>query len=509
MTGQASLGWFARHEARLAWRDVATMLQGGRRGRALWAAFAVAVFVAVLHWLAYGLLAPMAGSLRAPDKPMLVALTGSALLAWMLLLSQAMESVTRSFYARADLDLILSSPAAARRLFAIRIGANAVATVAAAVLLIGPVIDVAAAVAGPRLLFGYGMVVAMGCSALAVAVCVTAALFHLVGPKRTRLVAQVAAAVVGAGFVVAIQAIAILSYGGVSRRALFQSPAVIAAAPALSSVAWWPARAALGDGGALAACLGVALAALAVAIAICASVFARNAARVASVAESAIVGRRTIVLRRRSRGQALRAKEWKLLWRDPWLVSQSLMQVLYLAPPALLLWRDYGTDGRGLVVLVPVLVMAAGQLAGGLAWLAISGEDAPDLVASAPLTSGFVLRAKIEAVLVAVALPIVPLVAAMAFAAPCLAAVTLVGAALGAAGASAVQLFFRSQASRANFRRRQTSSRLATFAEALLSISVAAAAGLSASGLWLATPVPLAVAVLVLIASRAMGSSAR
>jgi ABC-2 type transport system permease protein len=37
--------------------------------------------------------------------------------------------------------------------------------------------------------------------------------------------------------------------------------------------------------------------------------------------------------------------------------------------------------------------MAAGQLAGGLAWLSISGEDAPDLVATAPIGSRRILWA--------------------------------------------------------------------------------------------------------------------
>ena len=50
-----------------------------------------------------------------------------------------------------------------------------------------------------------------------------------------------------------------------------------------------------------------------------------------------------------------------------------------------MLWRAFGSHSDDLVLLVPVLVMAAGQLAGGLAWLAISGEDAPDLVATAPI----------------------------------------------------------------------------------------------------------------------------
>ena len=46
-------------------------------------------------------------------------------LAWSLMLSQAMESVTRAFYARGDLELILTSPAASERLFAVRIAAMA------------------------------------------------------------------------------------------------------------------------------------------------------------------------------------------------------------------------------------------------------------------------------------------------------------------------------------------------------------------------------------------------
>ena len=66
-------------------------------------------------------------------------------------------------------------------------------------------------------------------------------------------------------------------------------------------------------------------------------------------------------------------------------MSQTLMQLLYLLPPALLLWRSFAAGIDAPALLVPVLVMAAGQLAGGLAWLAISGEDAPDLIASAPV----------------------------------------------------------------------------------------------------------------------------
>jgi ABC-2 type transport system permease protein len=154
------------------------------------------------------------------------------------------------------------------------------------------------------------------------------------------------------------------------------------------------------------------------------------------------------------------------------------MQLLYLVPPALLLWRSFADSSAALTLITPVIVMAAGQLAGGLAWLTISGEDAPDLVATAPLTPSSVIRAKIEVVLIAIAVIFCPLVAALAFASPIQAAVSAGAIIIGAASATAIQLWFRVQARRSQFRRRQTSSRLATFAEAFSSIGWAATAAL-------------------------------
>ena len=125
-----------------------------------------------------------------------------------------------------------------------------------------------------------------------------------------------------------------------------------------------------------------------------------------------------------SRQQALRRKEFVLLRRDPWLVSQTLMQLLYLVPPAVMLWRSFADSALAIVLVTPVIVMAAGQLAGGLAWLTISGEDAADLVATAPLPASRVIRAKIEVVLIAIGAMFAPLVIALLFASPVQAAVT-------------------------------------------------------------------------------------
>src|SRR5690606_41364540 len=88
---------------------------------------------------------------------------------------------------------------------------------------------------------------ALAALSVAIAMTLTRLLFQFVGPKRTRLVAQIVAGIVGAGFVIGIQAAAILSHEGFSRFAFFQSEDIVASAPDMSSPLWWPARAAMGD----------------------------------------------------------------------------------------------------------------------------------------------------------------------------------------------------------------------------------------------------------------------
>jgi len=487
--------WFVRHEWRLAWRDWLAMMSGGRRKRLRRAVIAIAIFVSFMHFVAYWMVGPYANA--ASDKVTLVAITASILLSWLLMISQAMESTTRAFYARSDLDLILASPVAAEKIFAVRIATVALSMAMMALPLAAPFIDILIVRGGWRWLGAYGLIAAMGATATALAVGLSVALFRFVGARRTRFVAQVVAAVIGAAFVIGLQIAAILSYGTISRVSLLQSHVLLAHLPDPASVVWWPARAALGDGAALLTVLVLSLAMLAAVIAIVAPRFGAYAITAASVDAAAVVEvRRATAFRESSPSGTLRTKEWTLLRRDPWLVSQTLMQMLYLIPPAVLLWRSFNGGQGAYQLLVPVLVMAAGQLAGGLAWLAISGEDAPDLVASAPISSGFVIRAKIEAVLGIIAVIFAPLVAVLAFASPWHALVTIAGIAVAAIAATSIQLWFRSQAKRSQFRRRQVSSRLATFAEAFSSIGWAATAAVAAASLSLAIA-PALLATLV------------
>ncbi len=191
-----------------------------------------------------------------------------------------------------------------------------------------------------------------------------------------------------------------------------------------------------------------------------------------------------------------------LLRRDPWLASQTLTQLLYLLPPALLLSRNFGDAAGSSTLVVLVLVTVAGQLAGGLAWLAISGEDAPELVATAPVTARAARRAKVEAVLGAAAMIFAPLLAVLALASPQAALVAAAGIALATLSSIRIQLWFRAQAKRSHFRRRHTSSRIATFGEALVSFSWAAATGLATVPQWTLVSISAGIALVILLLVR-------
>jgi ABC-2 type transport system permease protein len=494
----ASLAWLAGHELRLGWRDWVSLMTAGGRSRKRNAIVALIVFTIFMHVFANWLVKGYADVSIGSNPVALLAMTSTLLLSWALLLSPAMESVTRVFYTRSDLDLILTSPVSARKVFAVRMARIAFGAVTIAVLLAAPFVDVLAWRGGAHWLAAFGVVAAMGAIATAFALALTIGLFRVIGARRTRLIAQIVAAVIGAGFVIGLQIMAIFSGGTLSRMAALHSEWLQARVPGLDSLVWWPARAMLGDMPALAAVVVGSAVLLGGAIVLFSARFGEHSLAAAGVSAASVrQRRRSLAFRRRSPGRVLRQKEWTLLLRDPWLISQTLMQILYLLPPALLLYVTFRNGTDDYIVLSPVVVMAAGQLAGGLAWLSISGEDAPDLVATAPVAPSRVLWAKVEAVLGMIALVFAPLAAVLAFNSVYAAIVMALGILASSAAATFIQICFRVQARRSQFRRRQTSSRIATFAEAFSSITWAATAAVAAGPSWLALG-PMAVALLIL-----------
>ena len=280
---------------------------------------------------------------------------------------------------------------------------------------------------------------------------------------------------------------------------------MIARLPDVSSPLWWPARAIMGDWAALAGVLAVCFAVLGLVMAIFAPRLGEHSMAATDLA--APTGRRR---RKRRRAFARRSAG-----------GGAAPQGMAAAPPrsvarladadAALLPHSAGAAAVAefrrrhghIVIVVMVLVTVGGQLAGALAWLAISGEDAPDLVATAPIPPLAITRAKVEAVMGAVGMVLAPFLAVFAWLSPCHAVAAMIGIAMAAASTIRIQLWFRAQAKRSHFRRRHTSSRIATFAEALTSFSWAAAAGLAAAGSWFAA-ISAVIALLILLGARSV-----
>ena len=344
------------------------------------------------------------------DKRRCVVMTGTLLLSWSLMVSQAMESVTRAFYARSDLDLILSSPAPRGRVFAVRIADDRAVDRADVAADRVAVHQRLAARGGARWLAAYGVVVGVGARGHGVrggahgrccsdagrpAPDAAGRADHRRGHRR-RLRHRPAG-----------RRDPLLRHP-VADSTCSSRPAWSRIAPDADSLVWLA-----GAGGArrpqrAAAVLGVGLLLL-VARRSRSSARAlrrlrhrrRGVSRTPARRQSSATG-----FRPASPGRALRRKEWLLLRRDPWLMSQiadadALSAAAGVAAVARLRRRRRRADRAG-----------AGAGHGGgparrRARLAISGEDAPELVATAPVRAARV-RAKVEAVLGAIALVFAP-----------------------------------------------------------------------------------------------------
>jgi ABC-2 type transport system permease protein len=137
------------------------MTAGGRwRLRNVLTTFLAAI--ALLHLIAYSIVSGHADVTVASGPTTLIAITGSLVLSFFLMLSQALEQVTRLFYARGDLELFKASPVPLDRVFALRVAAIAASTTCMALVVAAPVLDILIVQGGMRWAAGFGVAAAGG-----------------------------------------------------------------------------------------------------------------------------------------------------------------------------------------------------------------------------------------------------------------------------------------------------------------------------------------------------------
>ena len=436
--------------------------------------------LALLHGLAWlivaALILPNDAGLGAQG---LAVVTRSALLfvtPWTI--ASAMTATTRLFHLRGDLDLILASPISPRAVVAARLLYEALESVAPVGLILLPFADVGALTGHMSWLALYPALAGAGLLGAGVGFLLALRLYFWLGPRNARVVSQIVSTLVGASAVIAAQAIAAMPEGW--RTRIYEFVAAPAAG-ALGRLFATPQQAALGDPRALTVWLALALAAFAAAALIGGESFVTAAGAAAGAAAKPTDPQQRAHFRAKL-GAAMRVKEHRLLRRDPWLLSQMMLQALYALPVGVVLWRHGGASSAPAIAFGPMLVVITGQLAGSLAWVALSAEDAPDFLATAPASRGEINRAKLAAILRPVALAMALPLLGLAWLTPWGALCALFGGGGAAASGALLMLWRQRPARRSLVLRRHSQSKLLALGEHWLSLLWASATAIAAFG---------------------------
>jgi len=470
--------WLVVHELRLAMRS----RRRSRRG--LWIGVALlAVFTCV------GIMAGL-GLRDVPIEGGPAVYTGALAISILLVSFMTTQALLRSqhtLYESGDLDLLLSAPLEPRTILLAKLCGIAGSVVISFTLLVLPIAVPVAALGHPGLFGIPALLAALSLASACLGLAIMIGVVALAGPRAARTFGQVIGALLAGSVFLISQLLSNAGHGRNSgAMSLFNwlREHQIGA----GGVGALPGRAALGDPIAALLLFGGAI----LIFAATGYLFGR------SFLSSYQKARMRLTRHRAATGAVARhfrtglfasmfAKEWRLLVRDPALAFQIVLRLIYLAPLAL---AAFG-HGRG-PPLLPALAFAsviiAGQLVGSFAWLAVSAEDAPDLLNVAPIARKQVNRAKLASAM-AMAAPfglILPL--ALALTSPLGALVTLAMTAAGGAAAGLIEIKWQKPAPRKTFRRRRSGSLVAGI---LTIFATAFFGGIAALAVWVITAVGL------------------
>jgi len=507
-----SFGWFLAHDLRLSWRH----FRGLFRNLSGWrVTFIVAGTFGIFHALAWPV-ANWFGDIEATPSHRLLFIPTLAMgllfiLPWIV--AQTLTNAVRALYSRGDLDLLLAAPLAGRTMLlarALAIGTEALSSVAIFLL---PVVNANVLQGRLHWLSVYPTLLGCGLFGTAIGLITAMTLYATLGPRRTRLVSQIVSTIVGAAFAVGVQVINILPDGNRAALVAWIGASATGTGSAGASALSMPLRAAAGDWQTVVHWLMVSTALFLAVALLLGEFFCRSAVSAAGVPlrvpASGARSRPLRAFRSSGPGRSLRRKEWRLMARDPWLASQLMMQILYVVPIGIVLWRGQGPQGSMEAAVAPLLVVIASQLSASLAWLTLSGEDAPEMLAVAPVTPAFIRRAK----LLAVAVPVATLIGApllwLACYSPYSAGLTLLFGAAGATCTALINLWHPGPGKGSTLVRRHAQSKLVGLIEHLMSLLWAVSTGIALSGSPLALiPVSLAFALLWLNRQRSTVAAA-
>ena len=405
-----TLPWLLKYELFFAWRNL-----GSKSPRTH---IAILLFSwLVVHLIAFAIFYGASAVLErgVTLSPKTIIYTGIGFWVFFtLLLSQTLSLSVNAFFARGDMDLLLTSPLNPKHILLVRGLGVGLAASLFPILLLLPFAHVGLLVGQPKFLSIYPAVFSMALLAAAIGIWLTMSLVKLLGARRAKTAAQVLGALIGASVFLGFQLQNIFSRS--TRDAMsawFDSQMLTTGLLAPDSALWWPVRAFMGElipvftFLAFSVALYFLVAALTYRRFVIGAQDSSNSGGVlqkqplaanATVSYSrGVMGSMTVIMLK---------KEWRLILRDPQIITQTLLQLLYLLPLLFIGLRG----GQSATLLIPSLVVLTAMLVGNLAWLTVAAEDAPDLIGTAPMTLNRMRMIKAVAAVTPPLLLLIPLV---------------------------------------------------------------------------------------------------
>ena len=395
--------WLTRHELRLYLRS------GTLKGASL--TFLIIVEI-LLHLLATAAALAVRASSGYAGPHMAVALpalliTAGLAFCFLFMLSRSLNGVVQVLYSRGDLDLLLSSPLAPQSIIGVRVFTVALTVTLEVGMLAWPFANMFVLFGMPAWSKLYLLLPALGMLTTCMGIVLALTLFRLLGPRMTRLIGQVLAALIGMGIFLLSQLPNLMRHGPARGAGDYNGfGTLLSARGGHFNALLVPGRLVLAGYGPtlLLALIGAVL--LLLTVQLLSGRFMHAATAIGSMGSTR--PKRTSQQPLRFRGSlhiVLIVKELRLIRRDPLLLMQLLQQSIYLLPMSFVLWRQSVTHAAGVPWFWLVIIFMCGTLATSLAWITVAAEDAPELLQSAPPPRTEVVRAKIEAAL----LPMAPL----------------------------------------------------------------------------------------------------
>ncbi len=480
--------WLLRHEIRLAWRNI-----GGKR---IWfLLIAGGVLWAFVHFAAWRVLHVDRKISNTEFGSMLLPISGGVFwLFFSIMVSQATAHAVSALFDRGDLDLLLSSPLSQRAIFTVRGLGIAIAACTLPLLLLLPFAHAGVVTGHPGLLAIYPVIAALGLTTAAIGLLLTMTLVRMFGARRAKTLTQILAALIGAAFFLFFQLQNIVSR---DKQVVIATWMKHETQPggwlSAESILWWPVRAMLGEFLPLLAViiLGVGGFWLVVNLTFRRFVHGTQESMSGGSTRSRISASNMPHNFRSGLILNLLVKEWKLIIRDPQIISQTLLQILYLLP---LLFLGFQGE-RSAWLLIPGFVMITSMLTGNLTWLTIAADDAPEMIGTAPVAINRVRWIKAAAAVMPVLALLLPLVLYW-LTRDAYAALVLVFCSVGGMLSAALcQIWNPRQGNRRDMKKRYQESGLLNILEALGSMGWAAVA-VCMNGHWPWMPLAVSAALL-------------